>query len=79
MNREKQVRDLQKARFGPEGELFKKRQQLVRPIQDRVYTAIESYANEQGYDFIFDKSGSAGIIFSRPDFDKTEEIMKRMN
>jgi len=79
MNREKQVRDLQKARFGPEGELFKKRQQLVRPIQDRVYAAIEAYANEQGYDFIFDKSGSAGIIFSRPDFDKTEEVMRRMN
>lgn len=79
MNREKQVRDLQKARFGPEGELFKKRQQLVRPIQDRVYAAIEAYANEQGYDFIFDKSGSAGIIFSRSDFDKTEDVLKRMN
>lgn len=79
MNKEKQVRDLQKARFGPEGELFQRRQQLVRPIQDKVYAAIEAYANEQGYDFIFDKSGSAGIIFSRPDFDKTEEVMKRMN
>ena len=79
MNREKQVRDLQKARFGPEGELFKKRQQLVRPIQDKIYAASEAYANEQGYDFIFDKSGSAGIIFSKPAFDKTEEVMKRLN
>ncbi len=79
MNKEKQVRDLQKARFGPEGELFKKRQQLVRPIQDRVYAAIEAYATEQGYDFIFDKSGSAGIIFSNPKFDKTEDVSRRLN
>ena len=79
MEMEKKVREMQKERFGPNGLLFEKRKELVQPIQDRVYTAIESYANEQGYDFIFDKSGSAGIIFSRPDFDKTEEIMKRMN
>ena len=78
MNKEKTVRDLQKNRFGPEGELFKKRQQLVRPIQDRIYAAIEAYAGERGYDFIFDKSGSAGIIFSNPEYDKTEEIQRRL-
>ena len=78
MNKEKEVRDMQKERFGPEGSLFKKRQDLVRPIQDRVYSAIEEYANERGYDFIFDKAGGAGIIFSNPEYDKTEDIKKKL-
>lgn len=76
--KEKEVRDMQKDRFGPEGMLFQKRQQLVRPIQDRVYKAIEEYANERDYDFIFDRSGSAGMIFSNPQYDKTEDIIKRL-
>ena len=78
MNKEKQVRELQKNKFGPEGELFKRRQSLVRPIQDKVYAAIEEYAQERGYDFIFDKSGSAGMIFTNPEYDKTEDILKRL-
>lgn len=78
MAKEKEVRDMQKSRFGPEGQLFKKRQELVRPIQDRVYAAIEEYANERDYDFIFDKSGSAGLIFSNPQYDKTEDVIKRL-
>lgn len=78
VNKEKAVRDLQKSRFGPEGGLFKRRQELVRPIQDRVYGAIESYAKERGYDFIFDKSGAAGMIFSNPEYDKTGDILNRL-
>ncbi len=78
MNKEKEVRDMQKSKFGPEGELFKRRQSLVRPIQDRVYAAIEAYAEERGYDFIFDRSGNSGMIFTNPEFDKTEDILKRL-
>ena len=73
--KEKEVRDLQRNRFGPEGALFKRRQELVRPIQDKVYAAIEEYAKDRGYDFIFDKSGNAGMIFSNPQYDKTSEIL----
>ena len=79
MQKEKQVREMQKAKFGPEGALFQKRQELVRPIQERVYKAIEDYANTKGFDFIFDKGGSAGIIFSNPRFDKTDDILKLLN
>lgn len=79
MAKEKEVREMQKNKFGPEGELFKSRQDLVRPIQDRVYTAIQDYANERGYDFIFDKAGSAGIIFSNPEYDKTEDVIKKLD
>ncbi len=78
MNRETQVRDLQRRKFGPEGELFQKRQELVQPIQEKVYRSIERFALDRGYDFIFDKSGSAGLIFSNPNFDVTEEVIKRV-
>jgi outer membrane protein len=76
LNKEKGVRDMQRDKFGPEGALFKKRQELVRPIQERVYAAIEDYAAQKGFDLIFDKSGSAGLIFTNPEFDKTEDIIK---
>ncbi|MBP7184243.1 MAG: OmpH family outer membrane protein [Saprospiraceae bacterium] len=78
MNREKLVRDAQKEKFGPEGALFKKRQELVRPIQDRVYAAIDAYAVEKGIDFIFDKSGTAGIIYDNDRYDKTDDIIAKL-
>ena len=78
LEREKSVRELQKSRFGPEGALFKRRQELVRPIQDRVYAAIEDYAADRGYDFIFDRGGSSGMIFSSDKFDKTEDIINKL-
>ncbi len=76
MAKEKEVRDLQKQRFGPEGDLFQRRKDLVQPIQDKVYAAIEEYAKDRGYDFIFDKAGSAGMIFSNPEYDKTDDILR---
>ncbi|HMR42827.1 MAG TPA: OmpH family outer membrane protein [Saprospiraceae bacterium] len=78
MEKEKDVREKQKVKFGPDGDLFKKRQELVQPIQDKVYGAIESYANENAFDFIFDKGSSAGIIFSNPRYDKTDDILKQL-
>ncbi len=78
MAKEKEVRDLQKAKFGPEGALFQKRKELVQPIQDRVYAAIEDFATSRGFDFIFDKGSATGMIFSNPKFDKTEDIIKKM-
>ena len=59
--------------------VFKKRQELVRPIQDKVYTAIEEYAKDRNYDFIFDKSGSAGMIFTNPEYDKTQDILRALS
>lgn len=72
------MKEYQKAKFGYEGELFKKRQELVKPIQDKVYEAIEKYAKERGYDFIFDKSSSTTILFANPENDKSDEIIKRL-
>lgn len=75
MNKEKEVREAQRVKFGSEGELFKKRQELVKPIQDKVYAAIERFANEKGYDLILDKSSSAGLIFANPTYDKTSQVV----
>lgn len=78
MEMEKRVREMQKDKFGPEGALFLKRKELVEPIQDRVYAAIEDFAGEKGYDFIFDKSGSTGMIFASPSYDKTNEVLEKL-
>ncbi len=79
MESEQLVRQMQKDRFGPDGSLFQKRQDMVRPIQDRVYGAIEDYADDRGYDFIFDKGGTGGLIYSNSEYDKTEDIIRRLS
>lgn len=78
IDKETAVRDLQRNRFGPEGALFQRRQELVKPIQDAIYEAIENYANTRGYDLIFDRAGSAGIIFSNTTYDKTDDILREL-
>ncbi len=78
MEMEKKVRELQKDKFGPDGALFQRRKELVQPIQDRVYAAIEDYASDRGYDFIFDKSSSAGMLFASPSYDKTNDVLDRL-
>lgn len=78
MELEKKVRELQKDKFGPDGALFQRRKELVQPIQDRVYAAIEDYASDKGYDFIFDKSSSAGMLFASPSYDKTGDVLERL-
>ncbi|MBK8954243.1 MAG: OmpH family outer membrane protein [Saprospiraceae bacterium] len=77
-NREKEARKMQKDKFGEDGELFKRRQDLVRPIQDKVYTAIQDYALANSLDAIFDTSGTAGIMYYNKDLDKTEAILKKL-
>ena len=75
-NREKEVRDLQKRRFGFEGDLFRKRQELIKPIQDRVYIAIQKLAVERSYDFILDKSEGITVIFADPKLDRSDDVLK---
>lgn len=76
MTKEKDVRELQRQKFGPEGALFKKREELVKPIQDKVYAAIQQYAESQSYDFIFDKGSASGMLYADKKNDKTEDIKK---
>jgi outer membrane protein len=78
-NKEKEVRDLQRKRFGYEGDLFKLRQDLVKPVQDKVYNAIQQLAVNRMYDFILDKSEGITVIFADPKLDKSEDVLKILN
>jgi outer membrane protein len=77
-NMEKEVRDLQKKRFGYEGDLFKERQRIVKPIQDRIYNAVQKIAVARGYDFILDKSEGITVIFADPKLDKSEDVLREL-
>ena len=76
--KEKEAKDLQKKRFGKDGDLFKKRKELIKPIQDKVYNAIEDLANAQGYAIIFDKSGSTTMLFANAKYDKSDEVLEKL-
>ena len=78
-NKEKELRDLQRRRFGFEGDLFKKRQELVKPIQDKVYNAVQKLAATRQYDLILDKSEGITIIFADPKLDKSDDVLKELN
>src|SRR6185369_7776679 len=75
-NKEKELSDLQRKRFGFEGDLFKKRQELIKPIQDKVYNAVQKMAVQRGYDFVLDKSEGITIIFADPKLDKSEDVLR---
>lgn len=77
-NKEKEVRDLQRKRFGFEGDLFKKREELIKPIQDKVYNAIQKLAVAKLYDFILDKSEGITVIFADPKLDKSDDVLKEL-
>ena len=73
--KEKEVKEFQKAKFGPSGELFKKRQELVKPIQDKIYSEIQKYAAAKGLDFIFDRSSGPTMLFASEKYNKSQDIL----
>jgi outer membrane protein len=76
--KEKNLRDLQRQRFGFEGDLFKKRQELIKPVQDKVYNAVQKMAVARGYDFILDKSEGITVIFADPKLEKSDDVLKEL-
>jgi len=76
--KEKAVKDLQKKRFGTDGDLYKKRAELIKPIQDKIYNAIEEMAKDRGYAIVFDRAGSGTILYGNPRFDKSDEILQKL-
>jgi len=76
--REREARDLQRRRFGPNGDLFKKRQELIQPIQDRVYNAIKEVAGTS-YVAIFDVGGQSGnLLFASEKYDKSDSVLRKL-
>ena len=76
--REKQVKDLQNKYFGPEGDLFNKREELVKPIQDALYKAIKEMTIDGAYAIIFDTASGASILYSNPKYDKSDEVLQKL-
>lgn len=76
--KEKEAAELRNKYFGPEGELYKKRQSLMKPIQDDVYNAIKKVAEERGLQAIFDRASSSDIIFASPRIDVSNEVLAKL-
>ena len=74
--KEKEAKDLQKQRFGVDGELFKKRQELVKPIQDKVFNAVKTVAEKGGYAIIFDKASDITMLYASPKSDKSDDVLE---
>ena len=75
VNKEKEVKDLQKSKFGVDGELFKKRMELVKPIQDKVYNAVKAVAEKSGLAIIFDKNSDLTMLYTSPKYDKSDDVL----
>lgn len=78
VTKEKEVTDLKYKYFGPEGELYKKRQSLMKPIQEEVYNAVKKVAEEKGYQVIFDRASSQSIVFASPRIDVSNEVLAKL-
>ena len=78
MNKEKAAADLKKKYFGPEGELFKKREALVSPIQEEIYNAVKEISELRGYSLVLDRSSDQGIIFGSPRIDISNEVLQKL-
>ena len=78
ITKEKEYKELQKKYFGPSGELFKKRQGLVKPIQDDIFAAVQDISNEGAYAVIFDKAGSSTLFSTNPKFDLSDQVLQKL-
>jgi outer membrane protein len=78
IEKERLAKEFQNQKFGYEGDLFKKRAELIKPIQDKVYKAINKVAKVNGLDFIFDKSGDMLMLVSNPKYDRSGEVLEEL-
>lgn len=78
VEKEKEAAELKKKYFGPEGELYKKRQSLIEPIQDEIYNAVKSIATSKGFQLILDRASDTGIIFASPSIDISNEVLSKL-
>lgn len=76
--KEKEAADLKKKYFGPEGELFKKRESLMTPIQEEIYNAVKEIADLRGYSLVVDRASDTGIIYGSPKIDISQEVLQKL-
>jgi outer membrane protein len=78
MQKEKEAADLKKKYFGPEGELFKKRESLMSPIQEEIYNAVKEISDLRGYSLVLDRASDTSIIFGSPKIDISNEVLEKL-
>lgn len=78
VKKEQEAREFQKSKFGIDGELFKKRKELIKPIQEKIYKAVQETANVGKYAIIFDKASDATMVYSNPKYNKSDDVLRRM-
>lgn len=76
--KEKEANDLKRKYFAPDGELFKKREALVKPIQDEIYNAVQEICEQYGYQVVLDKSSTNNLIFASPKIDISDELLEKL-
>ena len=77
-SKETEARDFQKSKFGIDGELFKKRMELIKPIQDKIYNAVKIVADKGGFAIIFDKNSDINMLYTNPKFDKSQAVLEQL-
>ena len=78
MKKEKAASELKRKYFGPEGELFKKRESLMSPIQEEIYNAVRDISELRGYSLVVDRASNSGIIFGSPKIDISNEVLQKL-
>ncbi|MEI7500198.1 MAG: OmpH family outer membrane protein [Bacteroidota bacterium] len=78
IDKEKDAKNLQRTRFGKDGDLFKKRQELVKPIQEKIYNAIQEISNNSNYAVVFDKGGSLTMMYANPKYDISDDVLDNL-
>ena len=78
VQKEQEAQDLKRKYFGPEGELFKKRESLMKPIQDEIYNAVKEISEDKGYQMVMDRASSMNIIFASPKIDISNEVLIKL-
>lgn len=77
-NKKKEALDYQREKFGVDGELFKKRKELIQPLQDDIFNEIKELAKERSYAVIFDKGTNSNMLYSNPKYDKSDVILRKL-
>ncbi len=78
VSKEKDYKQLQRKYFGPEGDLFKKRQALIKPIQDDIFNAVQEISTDGGYAVIFDKADGTTLFFTNPRYDLSDQVLEKL-
>jgi outer membrane protein len=78
VNLENQISKYRQDKFGVKGELFQKQEELMKPVQNRIFTAIQQVAKEKDYDFIFDRSGDIIFLYAKEDYDVTKLVLEKL-